>query len=114
MGVALVHDEGEPTDPLVGLAQLDPSRAARLTSFSRARFTSLASVGKVMFFGCTVVSTMTRLRSDGLMAPARVATARLSCSKASKRSSPMRLRQRVIEERSSGRLCRKNSSPQKY
>ena len=50
---------------------MTPSRSARLTSFSRARFTSLASVGKVMFFGCTVVSTMTRLRSDGFIAPAR-------------------------------------------
>jgi hypothetical protein len=91
-----------------------PHRSASVTSFSRARFTSLASVGKVMFFGCTVVSTMTWLRSDGFMAPVRVATARLSCSKASRRSSPMRLRQRVIEERSSGRVWRKNSSPQKY
>jgi hypothetical protein len=56
---------------------------------------------------------MTRLRSDGFMAPVRVATARLSCSKASRRSSPMRLRQRVIEERP-GSVWRKNSSPEKY
>jgi hypothetical protein len=40
--------------------------------------------------------------------------ARLSCNKAASRSSPMRWRQRVIEERSSGCWCRKNSSPQKY
>jgi hypothetical protein len=76
-----------------------------LTSFSRARFMSLASVGKVMFFGCTVVSTMTQARSDGLMAPVRAATARLSCNSARSRSSPMRLRQLVIEERSSGSRC---------
>src|SRR6516164_6728331 len=48
-----------------------PHHSASVTSFSRARFTSLASVGKVMFFGCTVVSTMTRLRPDGFMAPVR-------------------------------------------
>jgi hypothetical protein len=82
-----------------------PSRLARETSFSRARFMSLASVGKVMFLGCTVVSTMTRERSLGFMAPVRVATARLSCTKVSRRSSPMRLRQRVIDERSSGSVC---------
>jgi hypothetical protein len=39
---------------------------------------SLASVGKATAFGCTVVSTMTRLKSEGFAAPVRVATARLS------------------------------------
>jgi hypothetical protein len=112
MAVALVHDEGELADPLVGLAQLDAEPIGEFDELFARPFTSL--IGKVMFFGCTVVSTMTRLRSDGFMAPVRVATARLSCSKASRRSSPTRLRQRVIEERSSGRVCRKNSSPQKY
>src|ERR1700680_3273965 len=53
-----------------------------------------------MFFGCTVVSTMTRARSPGFIAPVLVATARLSCNSACNRSSPMRLRQWVIEERS--------------
>jgi hypothetical protein len=67
-----------------------------------------------MFFGCTVVSTMTRDSSEGFMAPVLVATARLSCNSACSRSSPMRLRQWVIEERSSGSRCWKNSSPQKY
>jgi hypothetical protein len=59
-----------------------------------------------MFFGCTVVSTMTRLRSDGFMAPVRVATARLSCSKASRAEllfqegpvdRPRKLRQLVVQ-----------------
>ena len=39
---------------------------------------SLASVGKATAFGCTVVSTITRLKSEGLAAPVRVAVARLS------------------------------------
>ena len=47
------------------------------------------------------------------MAPVFTATDRLSCSSTAIRSSPMRWRQRVIEERSKGRSCRKNSSPQK-
>jgi hypothetical protein len=34
--------------------------------------------------------------------------------RACSRSSPMRLRQRVIDERSNTKRCRKNSSPQKY
>ncbi len=67
-----------------------------------------------MFLGCTVVSTMTRDRSAGFIAPVRVATAKLSCNSACSRSSPIRLRQTLIEERSNGSSCRKNSSPQKY
>jgi tripartite-type tricarboxylate transporter receptor subunit TctC len=79
------------------------------------RGTSKDVVGKLNAAAVdALVDTMTRLRSDGFMAPVRVASARLSCSKASRHSSPMRLRQRVIEERSSGRVWQKNSSPQKY
>ena len=44
----------------------------------------------------------------------QVAAAKLSCNNTTSFSSPMRLRQRVIEERSNGNLWRKNSSPQKY
>src|SRR5712664_428798 len=40
-----------------------PCRRARRLSPLIAACSSLASVGKVMFFGCTVVSTVTRLRS---------------------------------------------------
>src|SRR3981189_748955 len=65
-----------------------------------------------MFFGCTVVSTMTREGSEGFMAPVLVAPARLSCNSACSRSSPMRLRQLVIEERSSGSRCWKNYLPE--
>jgi hypothetical protein len=39
---------------------------------------SLASVGKATAFGCTVVSTITRLKSECFAAPVRVAVARLS------------------------------------
>src|SRR5476649_528761 len=50
-----------------------------------------------IFLGCTVVSTITRDSSDGLMASVLVATARLSWSSACNRSSPMRWRQRSEE-----------------
>ena len=59
-----------------------------------------------------VVSTMARVKSAGLAAPVRVAVARLSCSSAFSRSSPIRWRQRVIDERSKGSWWQKNSSPQ--
>ena len=88
------------------------ARASR-TSRSRARCMSLASVGNMTFLGCTVVSTMIREKSDGLAAPVRVATLRLSWISATSRSPPMRWRQRVSDERSNGGLCWKNSSPQK-
>jgi hypothetical protein len=60
-----------------------------------------------------VVSTITRDSSDGLIALVLVATDRLSCSNACSRASPIRLRQRVSDERSNTSRCWKNSSPQK-
>jgi hypothetical protein len=66
---------------------------------------SLASVGKVMAFSWTVVSTITCRKSAGLAAPVRVATERLSWRRATSLSSPMRWRQRVSEERSKGSWC---------
>src|SRR5262249_5427182 len=81
---------------------------------SRARLSSLASVGNITAFGCTVVSITTRARSDGFIASVRVATARLSCNSALSLSSPIRWRQRVSDERSNTNACWKNSSPQKY
>jgi hypothetical protein len=65
-----------------------------------------------MAFSCTVVSMTTCRKSAGFAAPVRVATARLSWISAISRSSPMRWRQRVRDERSQARRCRKNSSPQ--
>src|SRR6202051_5034732 len=73
---------------------------------------SLAAVGKVMAFGCTVVSTVTRLRSWPRNAPASCATRRLSASSSSSLS-PSRLRQSLRSERSCGKLSWKNSSGQK-
>jgi hypothetical protein len=55
---------------------------------------------------------MTRLKSEGLAAPVRVAVSRLSWISAVSLSSPIRWRQRVSDERSNGVLCWKNSSPQ--
>jgi hypothetical protein len=91
---------------------------ASLTSRSRARCMSLASVGKATAFGCTVVSVLgldpriTREKSDGFAAPVRVAVARLYWISAVSFSSLMRWRQRVNDERSKGVLCWNNSSPQ--
>jgi hypothetical protein len=58
MGVAARHHRRGLGHASIGLPQPDavPSRQAIACS-------SLASVGKVMAFGCTVVSTVTRLRS---------------------------------------------------
>jgi len=48
----------------------------------------LASVGNITFLGCTVVSTMTRDRSDGFHRPVFVATEKLSWISAKSFSSP--------------------------
>jgi hypothetical protein len=61
-----VLDEGEPADPRIGLKQLDAELFG--TSFSRARFTSLASVGKVTS-SAAPWCRMARARSAGLIAP---------------------------------------------
>ena len=74
---------------------------------------SLASVGNATAFGCTVVSTITFEKSEGLAAPVRVAALRLSWIRTTSFSSPIRWRQRVSDDRSNGSLWRKNSSPQK-
>jgi hypothetical protein len=58
------------------------SRARRLSPLIAA-WTSLASVGKVMALGYTVVSTVTRLRSRIRNAPTSCATLKLSASKSS-------------------------------
>jgi hypothetical protein len=57
---------------------------------------------------------MTRDNSEGLIASVLAATDRLSWISACNRSSPMRLRQRVSDERSNTSRCWKNSSPQKF
>ena len=82
-----------------------PCFLANLTSRSRARCISLASVGNATALGCTVVSTMTLEKSAGLAAPVRVATFRLSWISAMSFSSPIRWRQRVIDERSNTSSC---------
>src|SRR3954462_8905948 len=69
---------------------MTPCFWAKRTRRSRARCISLASVGKVIAFSWTVVSTITCWKSAGLAAPVRVATARLSC-KALLQGSPARL-----------------------
>jgi hypothetical protein len=53
--------------------RLTPSFFVSRTSRSRARLSSLASVGNITAFGCTVVSITTRARSDGFIASVRVA-----------------------------------------
>src|SRR6266480_2451165 len=73
---------------------------------------SFASVGKVMFLGCTVVSTVTRAKSFVRSAPLTCATRKLSARRSSSLS-PRRLRQWLRSERSCGNSCWKNSSPVK-
>src|ERR671913_581140 len=89
-----------------------PCRPARRARISMPRFSSLLSVGWVTALGWTVLSMVTRRRCFSSTAPPRCAAATLSASSTSSRSGPMRWRQRVIEERSSGRACWKKVSPQ--
>ena len=108
--LALMGDQRVFANPLVGTVK-------RTVGFGqphqpvRARCISLASVGKVIALGCTVVSTMTLEKSAGLAAPVRVATERLSWISAARHSSPIRWRQRVRDERSKVSCCWKTSSP---
>src|SRR5215813_9333344 len=88
-------------------------RRARRLSPLIAACSSLASVGKVMALGCTVVSTVTRLRSLVRSAPASCATLKLSASRSSSLSR-RRFLQWLRSERSCGNACWKNSSPVKY
>jgi hypothetical protein len=87
--------------------------AQQLRGISTPRWMSLLSVGCVTALGWTVVSTVTRATCLASAAPARCAAASVSASSSSSRSAPMRWRQRVIEERSSGRACWTWLSPQK-
>ena len=73
---------------------------AGLTSRSRARCMSFASVGNAAALGCTVgVPTITLEKSAALAAPARVDREAL-LDQRDKLSSPIRWRQRVSDERS--------------
>src|SRR3984957_2780744 len=81
---AHLHAEFTPACRPADRRSSTPSLLASRTSRSRARLKSLASVGNITAFGCTVVSTPKRARSDGFIAAVRVATARLSCKSACK------------------------------
>ena len=70
MGVAARHHRGALGDPQVGLPQPHAAPARQQFSPRIAACNSLASVGKVIAFGCTAVSTVTRLRSWPRNAPA--------------------------------------------
>src|SRR5579871_4997972 len=76
--VALVGDQGVLADPRIRLPKRHAVRLGEPHQRLRARCMTLASVGNATAFGCTVVSRMTRLKSEGLAAPVRVAVARLS------------------------------------
>ena len=62
---------------------LSPCLVARRLRALIAAFKSLASFGKLIAFGCTVVSTVTRLRSLPRNAPVSYARRRLSASSSS-------------------------------
>jgi len=53
MGVARMLDQSQLADPRIGLAQAH-SELLRQSHRSRARLSSLASVGNITAFGCTV------------------------------------------------------------
>lgn len=63
IGVPARHHRGGLGHTRIGLPQRGPCLLARRLSPLIAACRSLASVGKAMTFGCTVVSTVTRLRS---------------------------------------------------
>src|ERR1044072_9210224 len=80
-----------------------PCRRARRLSPLIAACSSLASVGKVMALGCTVVSTVTRLRSLVRSAPASCANGQQKLELVAKALPPMAqvgafVRERMLEE----------------
>src|SRR5674536_66550 len=113
VGVAPRHHRRMLGDAQVGLPQPHPMRPGQALSPLIAACSSLASVGKVMALGCTVVSIVTRAKSFVRSAPLACATRRLSASSSSSLS-PSRLRQWLRSERSCGNSCWKNYSPVKY
>src|SRR6478752_5001425 len=114
VGIAADHDGGALGQAQIALSSGTRLRLANPTSLVMARCISRASVGCATAFGCTVVSTATRSRSLGPMAPVLCANDRLSWISATSCSSPSRWRQRVIDDRSNGSRWQKINSPQKY
>ena len=78
MGIALMGDERPLLPTRSYWRNSTPVVFASLTSRSRARCISFASVGNATAFGCTVVSTITLEKSESFAAPVRVAVDRLS------------------------------------
>jgi hypothetical protein len=85
-----------------------PSRGAMLVAFDQ--MSSLASVGKVMFLGCTVVSTMTRERSAGFIArsPSQPPSFSVTALAAVPRPSACARR---LSRSATSRLCRARGRP---
>jgi hypothetical protein len=71
-----VHRNPRAERGIAASLEWSKKRPPSLTSRSRARCISLGSVGKATALGCTVVSTMTREKSEGLAALVRVAVAK--------------------------------------
>lgn len=93
---------------------LMPCFLANRFSHSMPRISRWLSVGWAIALVCTVVSSVTRAQAWGVTALVSIATRSVSASSSSSLSDPIRPRQRVIDERSSGSLWRKYCSPQKY
>jgi hypothetical protein len=70
MGVSARHHLGGLGGPKIGLPQPDAVPSRQAVEPLNAACSSFASVGKVMAFRCTVVSTVARLRSRLRSAPA--------------------------------------------
>ena len=100
VSVALMGDHRRLADPLIGLAQGNTG-LLRQPDQTLPRPVRRPGVGWERHrFDCTVLSTMTREKSEGLAAPVRVAVAKLCWISATSFSSPIRWCQRVSEERS--------------
>ena len=102
MGVALLFNERQLAHAGIGLAKLNPGPLGELDQPLARAVQEFGVGGKATALGCTVVSTITRAKSLGFIARVLVATISLSCTRALSRSSLMRWRQRVSDERSRG------------
>ena len=102
MAVAPDHDGGTLGHAHIALAQPDAVAPGQDDELDQGPVRRRASLGCATALGCTVVSTATRSRSLGPMAPVLCATDRLSWISATSCSSPSRWRQRVIDDRSNG------------
>ena len=114
VGVTLMPDQCQLADAPIGLAEIDPNLSGQPDQ-ALARPVEELGIGREHHvLGLNGGVEDHPLVVSGFIAPVFTATARLSWRSEAIRSSPIRWRQRVIDERSKGSAWQKNSSPQKY